>query len=436
MPLVKVKKTLQIDSADRDTTKYPTNGDYVVYLPRVYKNVTSLRLKGAEFQPLVSTSASTLATGLVLWLDATDPFNNGTQPPNGTIITTWIDKSGQGNNGTSAGINPVKYNVNNDTGNSMNMVQGTYFNTPYTSAPTSETIFIVFRKTIVNIFNQGLVTSTNTPGSRGLLIDTSNNIITTKQNVINFSASVPVSINTMQLAESVYNGTSSSLNGNTAYSLTEYVNSTNASTDSTNISANLFSGGGTTIISNPILEGGFIGTINEVLIYNNPLSTANRQKIEAYLSKKWNIPLPDGHPVFTYNSALTHLYANGQNNPSIDRTIDNTVPSNKYYFLMELEGLNKCDETRIDGDKSAFVDKYFAKIPATISSNGICEYNDKNLQENIATYSPAIEKLDRLHIKTRTHDQQDGSGFVYWPADYNLTFEIEYMDNQLDAKIE
>lgn len=54
--LKKVTKVLTIDSRDRDPTKYvkvnggasvSDPGDYVVYLPRVYENVTSLRLRSA-----------------------------------------------------------------------------------------------------------------------------------------------------------------------------------------------------------------------------------------------------------------------------------------------------------------------------------------------------------------------------------------------------
>jgi hypothetical protein len=50
------KKVLTIDSRDRDPTKYvkvnggaasSDSGDFVVYLPRVYENVVSLRLKSA-----------------------------------------------------------------------------------------------------------------------------------------------------------------------------------------------------------------------------------------------------------------------------------------------------------------------------------------------------------------------------------------------------
>lgn len=51
-----IKKVLTIDSRDRDPTKYvkvnggattSDPGDYVVYLPRVYENVVSIRLRGA-----------------------------------------------------------------------------------------------------------------------------------------------------------------------------------------------------------------------------------------------------------------------------------------------------------------------------------------------------------------------------------------------------
>jgi hypothetical protein len=60
-----VKKVLTVDSRDRDPTKYvkvnggaPTSdaGDFVVYLPRVYENVVSLRLKSAIVRAPESTN--------------------------------------------------------------------------------------------------------------------------------------------------------------------------------------------------------------------------------------------------------------------------------------------------------------------------------------------------------------------------------------------
>ena len=52
-----VKKVLTIDSADRDTSKFYTNGDFVVYLPRQYQNVQSIRVMSAEFPLTVKTTS-------------------------------------------------------------------------------------------------------------------------------------------------------------------------------------------------------------------------------------------------------------------------------------------------------------------------------------------------------------------------------------------
>jgi hypothetical protein len=60
-----VKKVITIDSRDRDPTKFvkvnggasgSDPGDYVVYLPRVYENVVSIRLKAAIIRAPESTN--------------------------------------------------------------------------------------------------------------------------------------------------------------------------------------------------------------------------------------------------------------------------------------------------------------------------------------------------------------------------------------------
>jgi hypothetical protein len=60
-----VKKVITIDSRDRDPTKFvkvnggattSDPGDYVVYLPRVYENVVSIRLKSAIIRAPESTN--------------------------------------------------------------------------------------------------------------------------------------------------------------------------------------------------------------------------------------------------------------------------------------------------------------------------------------------------------------------------------------------
>ena len=63
--LNKVTKVITIDSRDRDTTKFvkvnggssiSDPGDYVVYLPRVYENVVSIRLRSAIIAAPTSTN--------------------------------------------------------------------------------------------------------------------------------------------------------------------------------------------------------------------------------------------------------------------------------------------------------------------------------------------------------------------------------------------
>jgi hypothetical protein len=146
--------------------------------------------------------------------------------------------------------------------------------------------------------------------------------------------------------------------------------------------------------------------------------------------------------------AILHNYVNGQNTASAKWSSDDILNGNlEYYFLIDIEGLNKTDECAVGSNASGFPDGYFAKIPAVNNSETFIEYNDKSGQDNIAKFYPAIGKLDRLHIRTRIHSQQGNQGFMYWTtdanyagqtsgnqkgADFSLSFEIEYLDNSFD----
>jgi hypothetical protein len=145
--------------------------------------------------------------------------------------------------------------------------------------------------------------------------------------------------------------------------------------------------------------------------------------------------------------AQRHSYSAGQNVPSTTWTDSKIVKGdNVYYFLIDIEGLNKTDECAVAANRSTFNDGFFAKIPNSESNSGnFIEYNDHSAQDNVARYTPAIGKLDRLHIKTRLHSQQGNQGFIYWTtngaiaggsnqkgAEFSLSFEIEYLDNVFD----
>uniref|UniRef100_A0A6C0J7N2 Uncharacterized protein n=1 Tax=viral metagenome TaxID=1070528 RepID=A0A6C0J7N2_9ZZZZ len=156
----------------------------------------------------------------------------------------------------------------------------------------------------------------------------------------------------------------------------------------------------------------------------------------------------------TIDLAVQHSYLNGQNLPNATYSAD-TIAATPYptYFVIELDGLNKTDETAYQGNKSQFPDAFFAKIPVVASANKstttasyFVQYNDHNEQENIAHYTPAIGKLDRLRIRTRLHSQQGSQGFLYWTntglaattstlatsINWSMTLEIEYLDNGFD----
>ena len=156
-------------------------------------------------------------------------------------------------------------------------------------------------------------------------------------------------------------------------------------------------------------------------------------------------------PISGSGGALIHSYANGKNTSSATYSSDSSPNNTDTYFLLDIEGLNKCDETTIGAQRSTYVDNYFARIPTSLEISQVgantcyfINYNDSNQEENIGQYSPPIGKLDRLHIVTRLHSQQDKSGFIYFTTDgssisgsnsifnYSLVFEVTMLDNGFD----
>jgi len=110
-----------------------------------------------------------------------------------------------------------------------------------------------------------------------------------------------------------------------------------------------------------------------------------------------------------------------------------TLGGGSLYYILDIEGLNKSDECSVGADRSGYPDGFFAKIPVTTATDVLVLYNDHSAPENIAHYTPAIGKLDRLHLRLRTHSQKSVGGNVSWLEDeYSLTFEIEMLDNTFD----
>ena len=154
--------------------------------------------------------------------------------------------------------------------------------------------------------------------------------------------------------------------------------------------------------------------------------------------------------------ARKHRYVNG-NNIQTSRYDDDVAINEHYYsFLLDIEGLNTMDETAFNSNKSGFPSDSFGVIPVNpmplANGNYYILYTDKSCAEVESKFNPPIGKLDRLHIRTRTHDQNGNIGFIYWtrdgnPADrltpsnvlesstsntdinFTLTFEVEYIEH-------
>lgn len=158
----------------------------------------------------------------------------------------------------------------------------------------------------------------------------------------------------------------------------------------------------------------------------------------------------------TSPGALVHSYAISANNSTSynagsDTAVASSDTETPHYFLIEVEGLNKFDETTIESQKSSFSDNFFARIPTALSQNTkggyFINYNDNTEEENKSIYTPAIGKLDRIHVVTRLHTQQDKKGFIYWTStgatangtvekasgsNYSIMLELEMLDNGFD----
>jgi hypothetical protein len=96
--LKKVTRVITIDSRDRDPTKFvkvnggastSDPGDYVVYLPRVYENVTSIRLKSASIQAPTSGLGFNPADLYILM--ELDGLNRGDETASGADRSGFVD---------------------------------------------------------------------------------------------------------------------------------------------------------------------------------------------------------------------------------------------------------------------------------------------------------------------------------------------------------
>jgi hypothetical protein len=217
--------------------------------------------------------------GCQLWLDGADPLGNNSVPANGTTLTTWKDKSVSNFPFTSIGSSYSTTAVNGRPGIDI----GTNF---FGYDPGSA------QNNWQEVFALGLWTG-------GSTFDTFNGLVTSSKTS---DGGIQGGI--------LFIGTAASSNwwnpGNTY--VQQFVNGTQTnvafpaiqnpfitrtySVTAVNLQGLRFG------IDREITDRKWIGYISEVISYNTPLSTTQRQQVEAYLAQKWGVrqQIPQYHP--------------------------------------------------------------------------------------------------------------------------------------------
>lgn len=280
-------------------------------------NVINYRGASSGSAPVVDVPNTTMNSipGNILWLDALDPSFDGTVPASSTKPTSWKDKSGTGNHGSAA--NGVTY-----YDNSLN-------NLPTFSFTSLTTMADYFSGSISNTSNKMTILSvmnmnTSSP-SAARLIGFSNASGTNDYNNSGYMGVVRQSLNGVQPYRNGTSVTNNPATANVPYltecwfdGTTEYATVQQGSSTVINTTASIgnFAISFYSVGTNPNVAdtAGFLtGYISEILVYNTALSTSDRQRIEGYLSWKWDLSakLPTAHPYSTLVSAANIGYIPG-----------------------------------------------------------------------------------------------------------------------------
>jgi len=225
---------------------------------------------------------------LQLWFDSRDPVANGSQPADGSKLSTWNDKSNNKFNTTNVGGNPT-FNSKNGVvfdGNS-------YFNLPDGAMPFGDSSYSVY--ILMKLVSGGAING-------GFSGDNGGNPNFSIRNVGGNTLDIcwwhrndfMIQYDTNQniLLTTFYESGSNIMNG--------YLNGTNKGPYTTNngprTQINKHNSIGS--LHNGNNWNNMNGSIAEILVFNTSHSDSQRQMIEGYLAWKWGLQsnLPDNHP--------------------------------------------------------------------------------------------------------------------------------------------
>lgn len=233
----------------------------------------------------------TLILGNQLWLDGADPAGTGTPPANGATVSTLIDKA-TGNNASATGT-PTYL-----TGGGVNFNGSSYFlNQTFSQNISQRSVFIVFQETsrtqYAGVFPliPTLPEQFDQSQTSGLSYSTTDNSL---QVYGNNSYGLYIG-NANPLPKAIYNEIMNIREGS------GYLNGTNTTNVTATYTAGTCSGYG---LACRWQEGSVFGSLRlngviyEIIVFNTPLITSQRKRVEGYLAQKWGLHsfLPANHP--------------------------------------------------------------------------------------------------------------------------------------------
>ena len=225
---------------------------------------------GLQVQVPAPVSTPLSVPGCALWLDGADPAGTGVKPSVGATVSSWVDKSGSGNTVTCPSST---YSSNSTTGQT-----GIFFNNSATSALTLSPYCSFF----VSSYNTGPNFPTSYPGLLG--------------------SYYVVLFGNYWLGSNGYGAGGAWAPSRSVNTYGSYLS------DSRNIAVNSVAAVPPAAISVRVGAGDsypggnqWIGHIYEVIVYNQTLTTSQRQSVENYLMGKWGIKpsLPTTHPFYS-----------------------------------------------------------------------------------------------------------------------------------------
>jgi hypothetical protein len=251
-----------------------------------------------------SSSALLSISGLILWLDAKDPFNTGIKPTQNTnAISTWKDKSGLNNDAIAYTNGNPNYIINGlNSLPAFNFGGVFFYNNSIRITNDKITIFVV--GIIQNSNGQRSIVFTD-GGAGSFDYESPLFLGYFSQGGVNGMGPVrsPNSVNSITPDSSKPYVFDCWFDGAKMYSTVQVGNTTTITNkdSSGNFGISYYAVGHSPVKGDNY--GALNGYLSEILVYNTSLSDTDRKKIEGYLSWKWNLNLnlPTTHPY--YNSA-------------------------------------------------------------------------------------------------------------------------------------